>query len=623
MAISLSDCAPYLSATLFRLDRADPQLTTKVRAAIVSLLEKSPSRLGRTIQKPLPRKSGNDLDITWFSYKEEAPPAWYAKNDLTDVSHHIVLLCRKGRLLAITFSDTATRNAVLQKIEAAKEPPFSRLSLLLPQEINAAFVEEPVRTLWLSGTHNRSLVKPDAKVLSGLDLGSALDPLADQSFYFSSVRSASTNAELENNGRAAVIGASPRHARVWLGPTRNWNEFTLRIELILDQAQKKTAGSLPESPAIPVLAQPSRGLSGVKQPYDLAIIVPEMIVAGNETDDGDERWHQQFADAARFKIHPQSGSPNFDAEIFWGNERLGKLRYTFEERARRRVRLKIEKNAWDSSIDTDEDLLRICKNPDNLTIYFDTGHTFSRGQFYSTQFRDAVFENWRWINMSVPQINVQQEKPLDGRRFAVESIGNANDQSLFGFVARHWPDLAGLGAPTGWLICDDGAMESADFIHFAPDSSPPHLTLIHVKGSHSDNQDRGLSVSDYEVVVGQAVKNLRHVDRENIAEKLKANKNGQLRDAVWFNGVRQQNRDDVLRVLSDAGSNMKKTVVVLQPRVRKSVYDDIRASRPRRGQQLAKIRRMQQLDALLLGARADCFGLGADFYVIGEDDTPV
>jgi hypothetical protein len=163
-------------------------------------------------------------------------------------------------------------------------------------------------------------------------------------------------------------------------------------------------------------------------------------------------------------------------------------------------------------------------------------------------------------------------------------------------------------------------MESADFIHFDDTTTPPSLTLIHVKGSHSESENRGLSVSDYEVVVGQSVKNLRHIDRGNIVEKLKANKDGQLKDAVWLNGVRQENRERVLRALAGAGSNIDKKVVVLQPRVRRRVFEDIRARMHRGDNSRADIRRMQQLDALLLGARADCFGLGAKFEVIGEYD---
>jgi hypothetical protein len=35
----------------------------------------------------------------------------------------------------------------------------------------------------------------------------------------------------------------------------------------------------------------------------------------------------------------------------------------------------------------------------------------------------------------------------------------------------------------------------------------------------------------------------------------------------------------------------------------------------------ADVRRLQQLDTLLLAARVECLGLGADFFVIGEDDV--
>jgi hypothetical protein len=111
------------------------------------------------------------------------------------------------------------------------------------------------------------------------------------------------------------------------------------------------------------------------------------------------------------------------------------------------------------------------------------------------------------------------------------------------------PDLLGNRAATGWLICDDGSMESADFIHFADTVTPPRLSLIHVKGSGSATADRGISVSDYEVVVGQAVKNLRYLDRTNIAEKLGFEAGKKIASAAWRNGVRQTDRKAVLKAL--------------------------------------------------------------------------
>jgi hypothetical protein len=202
------------------------------------------------------------------------------------------------------------------------------------------------------------------------------------------------------------------------------------------------------------------------------------------------------------------------------------------------------------------------------------------------------------------------------------SVGaDHDDTSLFGSVAKHWPNLLDGGAAAGWLICDDGSMESADFIHFNDQAPRARLSLIHVKGSGSAALQRGISVSDYEIVVGQAVKNLRYLDRTNIADKLASETDKLIATAVWRDGVRQRNRKDVITALRQAGSNIDKAVYVFQPRVRKSTREKIIARIQAGRLDNSDVRRLQQLDTLLLAARAECFGLGAEFHVIGEDDA--
>jgi hypothetical protein len=299
--------------------------------------------------------------------------------------------------------------------------------------------------------------------------------------------------------------------------------------------------------------------------------------------------------------------------------RLGRLEFDFEQTSGASIRLKIRKVDGFDRDGRQAEILKICRQSENLTVYFDTGHTFSRGHFYEMRFRDARFSDWHWVSMAQDDTAFWQEKPLDGKRFAVESTGSAEDKSLFGMVAKHWPNPGERGPQTGWLVCDDGAMESADFIHINDVSDPPELTLIHVKGSGSDKTDRGLSVSDYEVVVGQAIKNLRHLDRGLLREKLAANADGVLQNSVWRDGQRQENRDALLAMLDGLGSNMKTTVVVFQPRARRSILDAIREKMDDGELNRSDVRRMQQLDALLLGARSDCFSLGAEFLVIADD----
>ncbi|NKM88162.1 hypothetical protein GFL54_28540 [Rhizobium laguerreae] len=447
----------------------------------------------------------------------------------------------------------------------------------------------------------------------------SLDPLGDQTYYFSSVRS---TMSLSDQLTSAVVGASPTGSRIWIGPTRSWEDFIITLGLILDRAANcMNDAARPDRP-LPILASAITTLEGIEQPYDLAFIVPEQVNDGAGPVGEDElRWLQQFGDAAKFEVTAVAGSANFEADVYWADVRLGRLAYEFEQTLGSDVRLKIRKLDGFDNEDRDAEMLKICRQPDNITVYFDTGHTFSRGHFYETRFRDARFSDWQWVSMARDGTAFWQEKPLDGQRFAVENTGNAEDSSLFGMVVRHWPNLEERGQQTGWLVCDDGAMESADFIHVDDISDPPELTLIHVKGSGSDNVNRGLSVSDYEVVVGQAIKNLRHVDRGLLREKLAANAEGVLQSAVWHNGQRQKNREALLAMLDGLGSHLKTKVVVFQPRVRRSVFDNIRVKMANGNLADADVRRMQQLDALLLGARADFLSLGVDFVVIADADV--
>jgi hypothetical protein len=484
--------------------------------------------------------------------------------------------------------------------------------------MNKAFVETQVRTLWLSGTHRRTVIKADSKVLAGLELETSLDPLGDQSYYFSSVRS---TMSLTEGDKPRVVGTSPGGGRLWIGPTKSWDDFWVLVEAIFARAAKHMDDKKRSDRPLPILALPSIDPKGIEQPYDIAFIVPEQADDRNGGDvDGELRWLQQFGDTARFEITATAGSPNFEAGVFWADAKLGRLAFEFESTSSSDVRLKSRKVDGFDRNEVERTLLRICEAPENLTIYFDTGHTYSRGLFYETRFRDARFEDWEWVRMDRDKTIFKDEKPVVGKRFAVEKIGDADDKSLFGLVARHWPNMDARGKPTGWLVCDDGAMESADFIHLDETRKPPTLTLIHVKGSGSGDVKRDLSVSDYEVVVGQAVKNLRHIDRGLLAAKLAANATGVLKDAVWYNGKRQKNRKALLQVLRGLGSNLKTKVVVFQPRVRRTVLNDIRKKMDGGKPPDAAVRRMRQLDALLLGARADCFSLGANFAVMADGD---
>jgi hypothetical protein len=619
MAVSHNDCAPFLSLTLLRHARPAPSIAD-LRRAILDHLKKgigisSVSRTVHAVNRPTFR-DGN-IDVGWIHYTETRPPAWYLAADLTETHQHSIFILTRGDLVALAFSDGGIRNAMISEIRKRRVKSLERLMLLNRKQINDSFVRNRVRTLWLSGAHRRTSTKPDSKILSGLELEAALNPLEDQSYYFSSVRSTHDNLSINSVASSLIVGASPRNARAWIGPSKDWKAFIRRAEALIDVADAAIATPAAAAAPLPVLASPVDGLGGAEQPYDMAIIVLEAISAGGE-EDREDRWLHEFSDAARFAITPKTGSPSFVAEVFWGPESYGRIEYEFTVGADGSVSASASPQTWKTSLDYQEDIRKICLNTDLLTVYFDTGHTFAQGHFYETRFRDARFSNWTWAKLA--DFEIDAEKPLVGKKLNIAGIGAKRDLSLFGHVAKHWPDLLASGTTTGWLVCDDGSMESADFVHFDDSTSPPRLSLIHVKGSGSDARDRGISVSDYEVVVGQAIKNLRYLDRTSLAEKLGLETDKKIASAVWRNGARQKNREGVVKALKAAGSNLKKAVYVLQPRVTKSaiakVEQEINAGRLNK----AEVRRLQQLDTLLLAARAECLGLDAEFHVIGEDD---
>lgn len=625
MAISHDNCAPFLSATFLRIARRPTPVATIRNAIATELKNKTAGDKGvsvrRTIRKvDSPTFKDGSVDIGWIHYSESRRPAWYLGDDLTETREQVIFIVCKGDLIALVFSDSSLRASMIAEIRKQRTTAFTGLRVLSAKQINDGFVRNRVRTLWLSGAHRRTSTKADSKTLVGIELEAALDPLEDQSYYFSSVRSTHDGERFAAvAGSNVIVGANPRNARVWIGPSHGWDAFRATIEALIDAAAEAIAKPSAAGSPLPVLASPVDGLADAREPYDMAVIVAEAVSAGVE-DSSEDSWFHEFSDAARFEIMPEAGSPSFTAEVFWGREPYGRLRYEFSAATDGSASVKASLMEWNKGKVHQEEIRKICANTDALTVYFDTGHTFSQGSFYETKFRDARFTDWRWVRLN--GFNVDTEKPLIEKKLNVAGIGKPDDTSLFGFVARHWPNHSVRGSPTGWLLCDDGSMESADFLHFDEQANPPTLSLIHVKGSGSAASNRGLSVSDYEIVVGQAVKNLRYLDRTHIAEKLGLESSKKISSAVWHNGKRQKNRNEILKTLEKAGSNMKKAVYIIQPRVRKTVVDQISALIAEGKPNNSDVRRLQQLDMLLLAARAECLGLGAEFFVIGEDDTP-
>jgi hypothetical protein len=187
------------------------------------------------------------------------------------------------------------------------------------------------------------------------------------------------------------------------------------------------------------------------------------------------------------------------------------------------------------------------------------------------------------------------------------NTGSAQDRSLFGWVARHFS--------SGWLVCDDGPGEVADFVHISPDGV---LSMIHVKAAHSASRARGISVSAFEVVTGQAAKNSRYlIDLDSLSETLMIPHYPER--AAWIDGRRVADRTDFLAMIGGLVPSDKRQVIIVQPHVSEETYNRIRqgvngvpATRDR------ELFRLNSLETLLHITRGAAVALSTDLHVIGS-----
>lgn len=160
---------------------------------------------------------------------------------------------------------------------------------------------------------------------------------------------------------------------------------------------------------------------------------------------------------------------------------------------------------------------------------------------------------------------------------------------------------------SGWLVCDDGAMEVADFIHLDGDL----LTLIHAKGAQSADPARNVSVSSYEVVASQATKCLRWLDEVFLSQNLAAGIGRKVGHAVWHDRE-PSTREDFLREIQDLGTRYRRRVVILQPQITDRNFAHGATANGPEGI------RHRQLMTLLNGTRAACQAVGAELVVVGQ-----
>lgn len=603
MAIPVNDLKPYKSLLLLSvpggigLTQLARTICTEVRGEVSAVATKS------GVSNPA---SQAGLSLAYFDYSEKKQVAWTMATK-EDQLHHLVVVCRLKRHLAVMMTDSGLREKIHHKVGSQDGSTLGRLRTIDRGTLNAAFVNGKAKTLWLTNTRRSGAAAVDSKILAGEDLQFALDPLGDQSFLFSAVRCQPPAGTYQQ-----AIGMSPRKSAIWAGVSHDFAAFCASVAQLLAMIDTVAA---PVTDPLPVLATPladSASLATVATAYDAAVVPLDMLDAALAADKlaYAERWSHLVFDVTA------TAGPNLTAALSLPDaagalQLLGSVDMQFDLTVPERIHVAtalLPGAAVHDAATLDEAVTMLNGKHAWLRVWYQSGHSFSDGTFSLARFRDQPF-TMKWGNFAGYEITREKPSPL-----TVANIGGQD--SLFCWVKNIWlPQLSGAALATSWLACNDGSREIADFIHLAlPAGSRGTLTLLHLKASSTDSPARQISLGDYELVVSQAAKNLRFLEILRLKNEFTQFLNAKLMNAVWHNG-NQVPRNQMTAALQNANPFPDLKVIVVQPRVRRT--SATAARQPNAG--IAMKRAIGQLDMLLQALSSACRAVNATCEVIGED----
>ncbi|AYM14656.1 MULTISPECIES: hypothetical protein [Agrobacterium] len=582
---------PYLSAGFLRLvSKGKPAKALQEFAT--QIVELTSDANGRKFRESFAVSTTAGLTIQAHVYVNKRLSPW-ASGEFYDETNELVVIAVRNDLVAIVCSESSMRERLTKKIAIAK-PLKSDL-------LERAFVGSQAKAMWLTGVHTPTAAKASAKSMTGPALELALDPLGDQTFYYSAVKSSGAF-----DGKT-VIGAAPSSSRIWVNRPKDWKAFTTTLSGLIDHIATTEKGSSVAQPWLQVLAQTVGEASTATDPYAVALISPELL-AEDTIDQATRERAIAWAYESELTVLDHSG-PSPRCRVSLGGTEIGSVEITIAGAADRSY----ASATWSDQVEgcqlEREQCSQLIERPECLRIYYADGTTLADGRLFTQAYRDQRFD---WDFRDFANYAVDKEKPkLWGGKALADVIASqkedgTNDDSLFAYVIEKL-------FPAGWLASDDGSMEFADFVHINP--AGDHVTLIHAKGSNKTDVNRGVSVSNYEVVVGQAVKNVRHLDRNILADILAGGKHKKIGGAVWLDGIKQNDRVEIIEAAKALKPDHIKTVIVLQPQLTETERQACIGPSPTATGD--RIKRMKQLDTLMLSARLSCGAVGASFIGIG------
>jgi hypothetical protein len=536
-------------------------------------------------------------EVHGFVRRVTNTPGWQTdESAFLDVRHLLTLVLRRDRLVAI-HTDDGLGNRLQRGLDRPPRPAFRRVPAPI---LETALLQGEAKGLWLRGTHARQANKPDTKNLSGQRLDDAFNPLEDSSFAMAAGRAA-LHDDPARSALVGTVGTTPRKSLVWLKRSTDWRHFLAITTELLQLLEKNLAGPMPNSPVFPLLAREVHDLTEVYGAFEMSALAPEDLPAAPDVSD-EIHDAADTLQRATLDVDGSSTSSRLCLDVALDGVPVGKLKAQLEEKPGG-FTASFGLDGTPSDEPQTREVLRALEYPNLVTIYYRSGHAFVDGQLWQRNTQIARFPHWRFEDFA--GFNLAREKPTPDKPQDIhDAIGDNGDTSLFGWVVAHYRE--------GWLTCDDGPGEIADFIHVAPSGT---LTMIHVKSTKRDSRTRRVSAAAYEGVSGQAAKNLVYTNHDRLRERLLSPPVA--RPASWTHGQRTPHRDDFINAVNLRDITAPIKIVIIQPHLSEGNYQRLRDTGEQR-EISDDFLRLCLLETMLNTTRAAAVAVGADLDVVSS-----
>ncbi|NBH10942.1 hypothetical protein [Amycolatopsis sp. SID8362] len=601
LSVAVLKCRPQVDPhhcydAVWRQLHTDASSRTRKHVRIVATAE-SPAH-GEDAAAPDPLLVSTGMDqVAAFVRESTSQPAWAGEGlEFFNTTYELNLVVRRGGLIAVK-PDNGGADRFQKWIDRNGASTVERIKPLI---LEYTFLQGEAKGLWLHGASGRTTRRPDAKTSVGMRLQDTLDEIDDGAYSLSSARCELPRAPglVALTGR---IGSTLSTSQLWLKPMENFELFLHAVGEIFDLIEAAEADPDAVIEAFPQLAREVSDLSEVRGAYDVSVAdldqLPSTVAEGEELQSAAELLQN-----AVLRVVEGGSGAKFKLDVGLDGTASGTLGIR-PEPTTHGFRLSAGFSGEPAIPATARRILDAIDSSDLLSVYYESGHVYSGGRISKRKSRVAPFRNWRFKDFHGTKVS--REKPFDllSSTEIHRCINVEGDDSLFRWVARNWND--------GWLICDDGSGEIADFLHIGPDGT---LRLIQVKGAESHAPGRRVSTSAYEAVAAQASKNLLFFDKELLISRLTASAPGK---ASWVDGKPVTGRNDFIECLRILGESDRREVIIVQPHLTEAVYQQLRACEEQKDMS-AELLRFRRLELLLNLAYSSVVKAGAELLVFAS-----